>query len=147
MASAVYSGSPVCPIFCMPVATPAYWNWTFLFRIPLTISCFWRRLIDGKRVVLKLGVPCRELTTECAALNWCDGRGAVRLMEHDSARGMLLTQRLTPATPISELQDEREATSVAAKLMKKLWCVTPAEHLFHLSRIGSWRSRDCVITF
>ena len=88
------------------------------------------RLIDGKEIVLKLGVPCRELTTECAALILFDGRGAVRLLEHDSARGILLMERVTPGMPLSELQHEREATTVAAKLMKKLWRVPPADHLF-----------------
>jgi len=88
------------------------------------------KLSDGKAIVLKLGVPCRELTTECAALILFDGNGAVRLLEHDSARGILLMERVTPGTPLSEVQREREATTVAAKLMKKLWHVPPADHLF-----------------
>jgi streptomycin 6-kinase len=88
------------------------------------------RLTNGREIVLKLGVPCRELTTECEALILFDGSGAVRLLEHDSARGILLMERVTPGTPLSELQDEREATSEAAKLLKKLWRVPPADNLF-----------------
>jgi streptomycin 6-kinase len=88
------------------------------------------RLINGKEIVLKLGVPCRELTTECAALILFNGSGAVHLLEHDSARGILLMERVTPGTTVSGLLNERQATSVAAKLMKKLWRVSPADHLF-----------------
>ncbi len=88
------------------------------------------RLMDGKQIVLKLGVPCPELTTEAAALDLFQGRGAVRLLDHESSRGILLMDRLTPGTPIYKMQGEREATSTAARLMKRLWRAPPADHVF-----------------
>ena len=88
------------------------------------------KLLDGTPIVLKLGVPCRELTTEAAALVLFQGRGTVRLLDHESTRGILLMDRLIPGTPIYESQSDREATSTAARLMKKLWLAPPAEHVF-----------------
>lgn len=60
--------------------------------------------------MLKLGVVCDELITETAALNLFDGVGAVRLLEHDELRGMLLMERVVPGTPLFTLQDGPEAT-------------------------------------
>lgn len=88
------------------------------------------RLIDGKQIVLKLGVPCPELTTEAAALDLFQGRGAVRLLDHESSRGVLLMDRLTPGTPIYKMQGDREATITAATLMKRLWRAPRAGHVF-----------------
>ena len=36
---------------------------------------------DQTRAVLKVGVPCRELRTEAAALRVYDGRGCARLLD------------------------------------------------------------------
>ncbi len=88
------------------------------------------RTSDGAEVVLKVGVPCRELLTEASALNLFEGVGAVRLLEHDAPRGILLMERVTPCTPVYELQGNLEATSVAAILMRRLWRTPPAEHSF-----------------
>ena len=88
------------------------------------------RTSDGAEVVLKAGVPCRELLTEASALNFFAGVGAVRLLEHDAPRGILLMERITPGTPVYELQGSIEATSIAAVLMRRLWRTPPAEHSF-----------------
>jgi streptomycin 6-kinase len=85
------------------------------------------RMPDGTDIVLKIGVPCRELLTEAAALELFQGVGAVRLLEHDARRGILLLERLSPGTPLYESQDDSEATSVAAALMRRLWRNTPAQ--------------------
>ncbi|MCA1626212.1 MAG: aminoglycoside phosphotransferase family protein, partial [Acidobacteria bacterium] len=81
-------------------------------------------------VVLKVGVPCRELLAEASALNLFAGVGAVRLLEHDAPRGILLMERIIPGTPVYELQENIEATSIAAVLMRRLWRTPPAEHSF-----------------
>ena len=44
-------------------------------------------------VVLKIGVPHRELTSEIAALKFFDGNGACQLLESDAERGLLDPQR------------------------------------------------------
>jgi streptomycin 6-kinase len=85
---------------------------------------------DGAALVLKLGVPCPELLTEAAALDLFRGMGAVRLLDHDTDRGILLMERIVPGTPIHEMQSDREAPRTAAKLMQQLWRCPPANHPF-----------------
>ncbi|HEV7844587.1 MAG TPA: aminoglycoside phosphotransferase family protein, partial [Pyrinomonadaceae bacterium] len=83
------------------------------------------RMSDGTEIVLKIGVPCRELLTEAAALSLFDGAGAVRLLHHDAPLGTLLLERVLPGWPLCDLQNDAEATRIAAKLMLRLWR-TPA---------------------
>lgn len=85
---------------------------------------------DDKEVVLKLGVPCPELTTEANTLDLFQGVGAVHLLAHDARRGILLMERVIPGTPIYKLQSEAEATRTAATLMRELWRSPPANHAF-----------------
>ena len=85
---------------------------------------------DGVEVVLKVGVPCRELLTEAAALKLFAGQGAVGLLDEDAARGLLLLERVTPGTALHQLQRDPEATRTAATLMRQLWHPLPAEHPF-----------------
>ncbi len=74
----------------------------------------------GQAVVLKLGVPDRELTSEITSLRLFDGRGTVRLLESDTERGMLLLERLQPGKMLVTVADDAEATRVAADLMLSL---------------------------
>lgn len=85
---------------------------------------------DGVELVLKLGVPCPELLTEAAALGIFHGVGAVRLLDHEAPRGILLMERVVPGVPIHKLESESEATRIAATLMRKLWRPPPANHGF-----------------
>lgn len=84
----------------------------------------------GKGIVLKLGVSCAELSSEVEALVLYAGRGAVRLLDHDASAGALLLERVVPGTPVHEGQNELEATTTAARLMKQLWREPPQEHSF-----------------
>lgn len=88
------------------------------------------RRADGRPVVLKVGVPNRELLTEIAALRHYSGRGAVRLLEADPARGALLLERLLPGTPLRSLNDDDRATEIAADVMRVLWCPPPKDSPF-----------------
>ncbi len=72
-------------------------------------------------VVLKIGVPRDELTSEIAALRLFNGEGACRLMDADEERGFLLLERLSPGRMLAELDDDEEATRIAAEVMKKVW--------------------------
>lgn len=85
---------------------------------------------QGTEVVLKLGVPCRQLLTEASALSLFGGTGSVRLLEHDTGRGALLMERALPGTPVHKLQDDSEATRIAARLMRRLWREPPVGHSF-----------------
>ena len=88
------------------------------------------RTSGGREIVLKVGVPCSELLTEAAALSLFDGVGAVRLLDHDATRGMLLIERVTPGIPVYKLHGEVEAIKNAAALMRRLWRVPPKQHSF-----------------
>lgn len=72
-------------------------------------------------VVLKIGVPRDELSSETAALTLFNGDGVCRLLESDGERGMLLLERLHPGTMLSELEDDDERTHIAVDVMQKLW--------------------------
>lgn len=85
---------------------------------------------DGREVILKVGVPHPELRTEIAALRLYDGRGAVRLLEALPERGALLMERLRPGTELVDLEDDAEATAIAARVMEQLWRPVPADHAF-----------------
>jgi streptomycin 6-kinase len=89
---------------------------------------------DGTEAILKMGVPNPELTTEIEALSAFGGRGAVRLLAVDRARGALLLERLRPGAPLWSVPDDEEATRIAARLMRQLWRPVPGEHPFPTTR-------------
>ncbi len=68
-------------------------------------------------VILKMNVPNPELTSEMNALQFFNGEGACRLLEHDEERGFLLLERLRPGKMLSELEDDDERTHIAADVM------------------------------
>lgn len=72
-------------------------------------------------VVLKIGVPSPELSSEMAALDLFNGQGAVILLDADPEQGMLLLERVRPGKMLSTLKDDEEATHLAADVMLKLW--------------------------
>jgi len=84
---------------------------------------------DGARVVLKAGVPNREIETEVAALSHYDGRGCVRLLESDTDAGVFLLERAVPGETLLTVSDT-EATEIAAGVMRKFWRSVPDEHPF-----------------
>jgi len=88
------------------------------------------RRSTGAEIVLKLGVPCRELETEAAALELFDGNGAVRLLDRDTAHGVLLLERVIPGRTLGALRNDREATEIAADVMRSLRRDIPANHPF-----------------
>ena len=76
------------------------------------------------------------LFRQIAALRWLDGRGIARLPDADPDEGVLLLERLEPGTPLSQLDDDEEATGIADRLMRALWRSPPAEHGF--ATLAGW---------
>jgi streptomycin 6-kinase len=72
-------------------------------------------------VVLKIGVRNDELISEMAAMRLFNGDGACRLIDSDEERGFLLLERLTPGVMLSTLEDDEQATHIAAEVMQKIW--------------------------
>ncbi len=85
---------------------------------------------QGDEVVLKIGVPNRELISEMNALRFFDGKGAVRLLETDEERFMFLLERLQPGNMLTTLDDDDRAMNIAADVMLKLWRPAPTEGAF-----------------
>lgn len=79
------------------------------------------------RVVLKLGVPHRELTSEIASLRNFNGRGVVQLLDADPEKGMFLLERLIPGRMLATFTDDEDATRIAAEVMNQLWQSVPED--------------------
>jgi len=79
------------------------------------------QILQSTSVILKLGVPQRELTSEIAALRFYNGRGACQLLDADAENGMLLLERLQPGHMLASIMDDEYATRIAAQVMKHLW--------------------------
>lgn len=92
------------------------------------------RQFDGAEVMLKIGVPNPELESEMAALRVYDGRGAAMLLEVDEEHGAMLLERLKPGTPLARLDNDEEATRIAARVMRSLWRPPPDGQCFRSVR-------------
>jgi streptomycin 6-kinase len=93
------------------------------------------RQLDAE-VILKLGVPDPELTSEVRSLRHFAGRGAARLLESDSGRGMLLLERLHPGRQLAGVAEDAEATRIAAEVMLAIRRPPPSEPGF--IQLSSW---------
>jgi streptomycin 6-kinase len=106
------------------------------FLLSYNYVCAARDEATGLDVVLKVGVPNPELTSEIEALRLYDGRGAVRLIDSDAGKGLLLLERLQPGTMLLEVDDDARATEIAAGVMRSLW--RPAPQPNNLILLQSW---------
>ena len=91
---------------------------------------------DGTAAVLKLSFPNAEFRAEAEALRIFDGRGAARLLELELDQGAMLLERLEPGTLLTIVQDDEEATSIAADVLGRLWRPVPPDHPFPL--VSDW---------
>ncbi|WP_420645566.1 aminoglycoside phosphotransferase family protein [Candidatus Leptofilum sp.] len=105
------------------VVHPTNFTLSYNYVTPATLA-------DGTEIVLKVGVPNRELSTEIEALRLYDGRGCVRLLDADHDKGVLLLERLDPGEMLTIVTNDDEMTRIAALAMQKLWRPLPAEHNF-----------------
>lgn len=89
-------------------------------------------LPDGTAAVLKINFPDDESEREPDALAHWNGRGAVRLLEHDPSLRALLVERCHPGTQLWEIEDEEEANRIAAGVLRRIWHAPPPDHRFLL---------------
>ena len=75
----------------------------------------------GEQVVLKMGVPDGGMESELAALRLFNGQGACRLIDYDEEKSWMLLERLRPGVMLSTLEDDEEATNIAADVMRRIW--------------------------
>ena len=102
---------------------------------------------DGTAVVLKLGVPHDELTSEIEALRIFDGRGISQLLFGDVERGILLLERVQPGAMLTTVTDDARATAIAASVMQQLWQPAPAQHRFarYAELVGEMRATLAIL--
>ena len=81
----------------------------------------------NEQVVLKMGVQSDERESEIEALRLFDGEGACHLLDYDEEKSWMLLERLQPGVMLSTLEDDEEATTIAAEVMQKIW--RPIEHV------------------
>ncbi|HEY7358573.1 MAG TPA: aminoglycoside phosphotransferase family protein [Ktedonobacterales bacterium] len=87
---------------------------------------------DGTQVILKTCSLTDEFEHALAALRIFDGRGCARVLEWDEEEEVLLLERLQPGTMLADLASEQDeqATSILAGVMRQLWRPAPAGHSF-----------------
>lgn len=85
---------------------------------------------DGAPAVLKTGVPGGEFRKGIRFLELCDGRGAVRLLRHDTRACVMLMEQALPGVPLAAMEDDDAATGIAADVMRELWRPVPAGRAF-----------------
>jgi streptomycin 6-kinase len=116
-------------------------RWSLIFAAPYAYqTCHYiapALQSDGTPVVVKVHAPTvkvhaptGEFTQEAEALRLFDGHGMVRLLDYDRNDKVLLLERLEPGTPLHDLEDDEEATSHAATVMRQLWQPVPPVHPF-----------------
>ena len=88
------------------------------------------------RVVLKIGLPNPETKSEMAALRLFKGAGACRLIDYEEERYWMLLERLKPGIMLSILENDEEATHIAADVMQKIWRAPPTDEVF--IRLSDW---------
>jgi streptomycin 6-kinase len=93
------------------------------------------RTMAGDDVVVKVGVPTRELLREMSALEAFAGRGAVRLLECDPDRGAMLLERLRPGRSLDRARESQLGSArIGAGVLRELWR-PPVE-------AGGWQVQD-----
>jgi streptomycin 6-kinase len=65
------------------------------------------------------------MESEMATLRLFNGQGACRLIDYEEEKSWMLLERLRPGAMLSALEDDEEATHLAADVMQKIW--RPAE--------------------
>ena len=84
----------------------------------------------GRAVVVKTGVPSPGLRREMSARRLYAGRGSVRLLRGSIRHGAMLLERLEPGDTLAEVQDDEQATRIAAACMRDLWTAPTKRHFF-----------------
>jgi streptomycin 6-kinase len=117
------------------VEASAQWGLTNVQPVPNLSYNFVAFANRGEsQVMLKIGLPNRETRSEMAALRLFSGEGACKLLEYDEERYWMLLERLKPGVMLSTMEDDEEATRIAAEVMKRMWQPVGARHVVPLQQ-------------
>ncbi|MGE3802289.1 MAG: aminoglycoside phosphotransferase family protein [Candidatus Kapaibacterium sp.] len=108
------------------------WNLQLLDLFPdLSINAVLPALReDGTAVVLKAGVPSREIELEVEALQFFAGEGSARLLDADLPNGLILLKRILPGTSALQSNDDDQAVEAFVEVSRRLQCRPPHDHNF-----------------
>jgi streptomycin 6-kinase len=99
-------------------------NLTYNYLAPATRA-------DGTAVVLKVCPPTGdEFQPQAEALRLFGGHGMVQLLEADPTHQILLLERLLPGRLLTSLEDDEQATSIAATVIRQMGEVVPGNYPF-----------------
>jgi streptomycin 6-kinase len=79
---------------------------------------------------LKAGVPGGEYTAEIDALRHFDGQGTALLIDADADAGAILLEKLEPGKAVRSVTDDSLATSIFAKVARRLKKAAPDSNRF-----------------
>lgn len=74
----------------------------------------------GEDMILKIGIPNRELTSEMQTLKLFAGEGACRLLNWDKDRGFLLIERLKPGSMLADVENDGARTRIFMDVMRMI---------------------------
>jgi streptomycin 6-kinase len=111
------------------------WSLTLLPPYPLSYNYVAPATrADGTPVVLKVGFPSDEIPEQIPALRHYDGHGMAQLLDSDPGWGAFVLERLMPGQTLAHVQDDEQATAIAAEVMRQIWRGpgggAPPEHAF-----------------
>jgi streptomycin 6-kinase len=100
---------------------------------------------DGTLAVLKLLIPRNGIAAgnEISVLRLADGRGCVRLFQHDAARGALLLERLGRSLHQLALPLRRQH-AILCDVASRVWCPAPDSGLPTGADKGRWLTDSIV---
>lgn len=106
------------------------------------------RLPDGKEVILKVGLPHPDFSTEMEALAIYQGRGINRLIDLDRELNAMLLERIQPGMLLNNLDDREEQAEIVAAVIGDLHRIPPptGHNLPHFSDwvVSAYRdAREC----
>lgn len=93
-------------------------------------------MADDTPVVLKIGVPNHEFSSEISALRFFNGDGCARLLAADDEKFMFLLERLEPGEMLVSLADDDMRTEIACGVMQQLW--RPVAEGMPFIKLGDW---------
>ncbi len=103
---------------------PPFENLTYTYVAPAVRA-------DGAEAVLKIGFfKDDEFLSGVDALSVFNGEGSVKLLEEDKEGFVVLLEKIDPGVPLSSLADDKEATGIIAKVIKKLHKPLSKNHNF-----------------
>lgn len=91
------------------------------------------------KVILKIGFDSKGLAQEAAALEWYNGNGCARLLEHDFERAALLVEDVIPGTMLKTLFPHEDEAAILriTQVMKQLH-VKPLQQHEQFPTLEDW---------